>query len=314
MYKDFEKQTLQEVLSGGQQITAPAVFDCISVRTVELSGYSAAILQGAAFAYSSCGYPDIGILTAEEIIYMTNRITNYTPLPVIIDADPCLGIEPSAVYWNVMRLAKAGADAVVISDVCPSYGEDRKFQKGYKINVISTEDFLYRIRAAIKAAENTKCQIIAKTFAKNICCFEEALSRVVSARSLGVAFTCVEGAKTLEEARSINKVDAGPKMWNGIAVENGRCVVEPSALKKEGFLIIAEYYTVKGGMFGMLYYGNKTLEDKNTVFHDTHDYDGLLKPGQDYHELFSFWKLWLPMEDEFNDLSDIINIPHDIES
>ena len=313
MYKDFEKQQLLEVLDKYGQVTAPAVFDCISVRTVELAGYEATILNGAAFAYSACGYPDMGLLTSEEVIYMTNRTTNYTPLPVIVDADPCLGIEPSSVYWNVLRLAKAGADAVVVTDICPAYGEDRKFQKGYKPSVISKEDFLSRIKGALKAVENTKCVIIAKTFAKVTDSFDEALDRIKDARKPGAALTCGEGARTAEDAKRINKADPGRKMWNGIAVEDGKCVVEPSELKAENFSIVAEYYTVKGGMFGMLYYGKKTLEDGNTVFHDTHDYDGLLNPGQDYHELFSFWKLWLPMEDEFNDLSSIMAIPHEIE-
>lgn len=315
MYKDFEKETLQDVLNRGQ-VTAPAVFDCISERTVELSGYKAAILQGAAFAYSSCGYPDMSLLSAEEIIYMTNRITNYSPLPIIVDADPCLGKEPSAVYWNVMRLAKSGADAVVITDVNVPYGEDRKFQKDFKLSVMSKADFLARIKAALKAVENTKCLVIAKTFAKiadNADDLADALCRIKAARELGANITCVEGAKTFEEAKAINKADSGLKMWNGIAVEDGKCVVEPSALSSEGFVLIAEYYTVKAGMYGMLYYGKKTLEDGNTVFHDTHDYDGLLEKGQDYHVLFSFGKLWLPMEDKFNDLSDIMAIPHEIE-
>lgn len=312
MYKDFEKKTLPEVLKGGQ-VTAPAVFDCISVRTVELAGYGATILQGAAFAYSASGYPDMGLLTSEEVIYMTNRITNYTPLPVIVDADPCLGPEPSAVYWNVMRLAKSGADAVVITDICQAYGEDRKFQKGYKPYVIQKQAFLSRVKAALKAVENTKCQVIAKTFAKVTDSFDEALCRIADAKKLGAHYTCVEGARTLEDAKKINAADPDLKMWNGIDVENGKCVVEPAQLEAEGFAIVAEYYTVKGGMFGMLYYGKKTLEDGNTVFHDTHDYDGILRKGQDYHELFSFHKLWLPLEDEFNDLSDIMKIPHEIE-
>lgn len=101
-------------------------------------------------------------------------------------------------------------------------------------------------------------------------------------------------------------------MWNCIDVEDGKCVVEPKDLDKEGFCIIIEDYAIKAAMFGMLYYGKKTLEDGNTIFHDTHTYDGILKPGEDYHVLFSFWKTWLPMEDKFNDLQDVLSKKYEI--
>ncbi|MCF0237674.1 MAG: isocitrate lyase/PEP mutase family protein [Sphaerochaetaceae bacterium] len=310
MYKDFEKKTLAEVLKSGQ-ITAPAFFDGISVRTIELSGYEGCILSGTALSYVMNGVPDIGMLNTEEVIYMTNRMTNYTHLPVIVDAD-VLGETTSAVWLNVMRLAKSGADAVVVSDAVPGYGEDRKFDKSYKASVASKELFLQKIKAALDAVKNTKCQIIAKTYAKDILGLEEAIDRVVSARKIGADYTCVKGAKTIDDAKKISVADSGLKMWDGIVVEDGKVLTEPKDLEKLGFAIVAEYYTVKGGMFGMVYYGKKVREDGNTVFHDTHDYDGILRKGQDYHELFSFHKLWLPMEDEFYDLSDIMAKEHEI--
>ena len=101
-------------------------------------------------------------------------------------------------------------------------------------------------------------------------------------------------------------------MWPGIDVVDNQCVIEPEELEQLGFNIVVEDYSIKAAMFGMLYYGHKTLEDGNTVFHDTHTYDGLLQPGEDYHVLFSFWKTWLPMEDEFNDLSSVMSIEHEI--
>jgi methylisocitrate lyase len=312
VYKDFEKKLLSDVLREGQ-VTAPTVFDCISVRTVELTNHKATILSGAALAYSMCGFPDMGLLNPEEVIYMTNRITNYTPLPVIVDAGICCGYDASSTYLNVLRLAKSGADAVVISDEIHGSGFDRQFQEGYKPEVCSIGLFLERIKAALKACENTKCWIIAKTEALIALGWDNALDRIKEARKLGSNMICVSGAVTLADAKKISAVDPGLKMWNGISVVDGKCAVEPKDLDKLGFVLVKEDYAVKAGMFGMLYYGKKTLEDGNTVFHDTHDYDGLLKKGQDYHELFSFWKLWLPLEDEFNDLSGIMGIPHEIE-
>ena len=307
MYKDFEKKTLRQVLSEGP-VTAPTVFECISARTVELCGYPAMVLSGSGMSYCMNGVPDIGLLNDEEVVYLTTRLTNYTPLPVIVDAGAFYGDDPSRVYLDCYRLVKAGADAIVITDDSLSDGKDRTYDSSFVHSPVSEEVFFARIKAAVKAAEGSKCLVIAKSTAE----IDEAISRIVKARELGAAITCVEKARTKADAEKINASDAGCKMWAGIAVADGKCVVEPEELHNLGFSIIVEDYAIKAAMFGMLYYGKKTLEDGNTVFHDTHTYDGILKPGEDYHVLFSFWKTWLPMEDEFNDLSDVMAIKHEI--
>lgn len=300
MYKDFEKETLEQLLARGP-ITAPTVFECISARTVELCGYPAMVLSGSGISYCMNGVPDIGLLNDEEVIYLTTRLTNYTPLPVIVDAGAFYGDIPSRVYLDCYRLMKAGADAIVVTDAAQDYGKDRVFDKTYVKSPVTLEVFLGRVKAAVKAVEGTKCQIIAKSIAD----IDDAILRTIKARELGAQITCVDKARTIEDAKKINRYDTGIKMWNCIDIENGKCVVCPEELNAEGFSIIVEDYAIKAAMFGMLYYGKKTLEDGNTVFHDTHTYDGLLKPGEDYHVLFSFWKTWLPLEDEFNDLSSL---------
>ncbi len=307
MYKDFEKKTLEEVLKNGQ-ITAPTVFDCISLRTIEIAGYNAAILSGRAVSYNMNGVPDLGLLNIEEVIWLTTRMTNYTSLPVIVDAGAVSGDNTSKVYLDTYRLVKAGADAVVITDMLESDGFERQFEEGYTRKYVSSEVFSQRIKAAVTACKNSKCMVIAKSVAP----LDEALERVIKAHGLGAEISWVEKARTLEDAKLVGSKVPGYKMWSEIAVEDGRCILKSDDLLAEGISILTEDYAIKAAMFGMLYYGKKTLEDGNTVFHDTHTYDGLLKPGEDYHVLFSFWKLWLPMEDEFNNLSDIMSIKHEI--
>jgi hypothetical protein len=122
----------------------------------------------------------------------------------------------------------------------------------------------------------------------------------------------VIGLKTIEQAKTVAIRDKGWKMWPDIGVTDGKPDVSLEEIDKLNFKIVSMHYTEKGALYGMLYYGRKTREDQNTVFHDTHDFDGLLQPGEDYHVLFSFWKKWLPMEDEFNDLSDVLAKTYDI--
>lgn len=307
MYKDYEKKTLSDLL-GDKLITAPTVFECISARTVELCGYPAMVLSGTGMSYCMNGMPDLGLINDEEVIYLTTRLTNYTPLPVIVDAGAFYGDDPVKVYHICSRLVKAGADAIVITDAKQDDGKDRKFDASFINETVPDSVYFSRIKAAVAATENTKCLVIAKS----IDSLEIAVKKTIKARDLGATITCVADAHSKKDAEFVSNADSGLKMWAGIDVVDNKCVVEPDELEKLGFNIVVEDYSIKAAMFGMLYYGHKTLEDGNTVFHDTHTYDGLLQPGEDYHVLFSFWKTWLPMEDEFNDLSDVMAIEHEI--
>lgn len=307
MYKDCEKKTLSEIL-GDKLITAPTVFECISARTVELCGYPAMILSGAGMSYCMNGLPDIGLINEEEVIYLTTRLTNYTPLPVIINAGAFYRDDPVRVYHICSRLVKAGADAIVITDAKQTDGKDRKFDTTFKKESVPDSVFFSRIKAAVEATKNTKCLVIAESIDP----VEYAVKKTIKARELGASITCVASATSKNDAEFISNADSGLKMWPGIDVVDNQCVIEPEELEQLGFNIVVEDYSIKAAMFGMLYYGHKTLEDGNTVFHDTHTYDGLLQPGEDYHVLFSFWKTWLPMEDEFNDLSNVMSIKHEI--
>ena len=130
MYKDCEKKTLSEIL-GDKLITAPTVFECISARTVELCGYPAMILSGAGMSYCMNGLPDIGLINEEEVIYLTTRLTNYTPLPVIINAGAFYRDDPVRVYHICSRLVKAGADAIMIHSCSDTFDEIKEFLKEY---------------------------------------------------------------------------------------------------------------------------------------------------------------------------------------
>lgn len=306
--------TLRELLAE-EQVVAPCVFDNISVRAVELAGYTAAVLSGAGLAYSMCGVPDMGLLNAEELLWMTNRLTDYTPLPVVVDAGNGYGESPSAVYITALRLAKSGAMAITIDDTTGVCGTDRSFaEDAAPAPVVPFDVYLAKVKAAVKACENTDCIVIAKTVALASLGMEEAIRRCSAARAIGAELTMIEGVHTLAQAEEIATADVGMKVWPDLTVVDGAPEVDISDLDRLGFRLVIMHYTEKAAFFGMLYYGKRTREDGNTVFHDTHDFDGILSPGQDYHELFSFWKKWLPMEDEFNDLSDIMQIEHEIKA
>ena len=332
-----KKTTLRELLNKGQ-VFAPCVYDCLSVRCVELAGFKAALLSGGAYAYSMCGIPDMGLLNPDELIWMTTRITDYSPLPIIIDADDGYGESPLNTYRTVQRLAKAGAMAVTIDDSTGIRGWERQFNKNEGPHqVVSREVFLSKIKAAVEAVKDTDCMVIARTEAlvsqygiekpaeyhdatssspflvttSSHLGMEEAVERCIAARALGADMTLVIGLKTLEQGELVAESDPGWKMWPDVSVTDGKSDVELSDIEKLGFNLVTMHYTEKGAMFGMLDYGMRTIKDQNTVYIDEHDFDGWL-PGKDHHILLAYWKKWMSMEDEFNDLTKVNSKSYDI--
>jgi len=332
-----KKTTLRELLEQGQ-VFAPCVYDCISLRCVELAGFKAALLSGGAYAYSMCGIPDMGLLNPDELVWITTRMTDTSPLPIIIDADDGYGESPLNTYRTVMRLAKAGAMAVTIDDSTGIRGWERQFNKNEGPHqVVSREVFLSKIKAAVEAVRNTDCMVIARTEAlvsqygmekpsehsgagssspflvttPSQLGLEEAIERCVAARKLGADMTMVIGIKTLEQGMLVAKRDPGWKMWPDVSVTDGRSDVELDDIEKLGFNLVTMHYTEKGAMFGMLDYGMHAIKDQNTVYVDEHDFDGWL-PGKDHHVLLAYWKKWIPMEEEFNDLTEVNSKTHDI--
>ena len=61
--------------------------------------------------------------------------------------------------------------------------------------------------------------------------------------------------------------------------------------------------------FGDMDFGVKNHENGNTTYADNNDFDGMLRAEDgsliDYHVIFSYWKKWMPLEQKFNDMSDL---------
>jgi methylisocitrate lyase len=330
-----KKVTLRKLLEQGQ-VFAPCVYDCLSLRCVELAGFKAALLSGGAYAYSMCGVPDMGLLNPDELVWITTRMTDTSPLPIIVDADDGYGESPLTTYRTVMRLAKAGAMAVTIDDSTGIRGWERQFSENEGPHqVVSREIFLAKIRAAVEAVKNTDCIVIARTEAlisqhgmeepterfgsshsflvttPSQAGIKEAIARCLAARELGVEMTLVIGLKTIEQGKLVAEQDPGWKMWPDVGVTDGRSDVDLADIAKLGFNLVTMHYTEKGAMFGMLDYGMRAIKDQNTVYVDEHDLDGWL-PAKDHHVLLAYWKKWMPMEDEFNDLTEVNSKSYDI--
>ena len=79
---------LKDSLLKGQQIIAPGVFDGLSARIAQQSGCNVLYMSGFCVSGTLLGTPDVGLVTATEMIERVQQIVNSAPgAAVIADGD-----------------------------------------------------------------------------------------------------------------------------------------------------------------------------------------------------------------------------------
>jgi len=217
---------LRELLRGDGLTTAPGAYDCITARMIEQAGFSAVYMTGAGTA-AMLGYPDYGLVTMSEMVDNAGRIAAAVSVPVIADADTGYGNELNVVR-AVREYEQRGVAGIHI--------EDQGFPKkcGHLENkvVIHPDDYVAKIRAAVSAKHDRDFLIIARTDARAVIGFEEAIRRANAALDAGADMAFVEAPESTEEVAAVPRLVHGPcllnMVWRGktpdIALDEARAM------------------------------------------------------------------------------------------
>jgi 2-methylisocitrate lyase-like PEP mutase family enzyme len=199
---------LRELLRQDAIVTAPGAYDCITARMIEQAGFSAVYITGAGTA-AALGYPDYGLVTMSEMVENAGRIAAAVKIPVIADADTGYGSELNVVR-TVREYEQRGVAGIHI--------EDQGFPKkcGHLENeaIVPLEDYLAKIRAAASARRDRDFLIIARTDARAVLGFEEAIRRANASLDAGADMVFVEAPESLEEAAAVPRLVHGPCLLN----------------------------------------------------------------------------------------------------
>ncbi|MGV1898292.1 lyase [Agrobacterium vitis] len=290
MFDKRPRTTFRELFSK-EQVFTPCVWDCYSAKAAEMAGFKAILLSGASLGFSMSGVPDMGLHNQEELIWATDRIADYSPLPLIIDADDCFG-DVAQAYRTCRRLAKAGAAAILLEDTPNERGYARfgrameaatlagKVDGNVDHPVVSQELWLAKIKAALDACAGTECVVIARTESKLEKGLDDAIERCVRAEELGAEMTYVHGLRTLEECQKVAKALPGWKMFGDVATVDGKAFVELDDIAALGFNMVTMHYLEKGSMYGMMDFGRRVFADRSTRYSDDHTMGGYSKEEQ----------------------------------
>ena len=266
-----KKARFMDLLKQGEMVFAPCIWDCYSAKAAELSGFKAVLLAGTPAAAALTGTPDLGIMTVDELIYLTERVAAFSPLPVLVDFDEGYGDSPLNTYRNVSRLVQAGCQGFTLDDGMGIRGCTRmsRVQPGeHPYELVSREQFAAKIRAALRAIEGTDTVLIARTEIRINEGFDEAIYRMKMAEDLGAHMTMINKVCGIEEARYVAETCKGWKMYPDIISHNGKTDASLDELLKLNFNLVTMHFFEKASISAMVKHGKENFKNGNTVYSD----------------------------------------------
>lgn len=178
---------LRALLAENRCIVAPGVADALAARLVALEGFEAIYMTGFGTSLTRLGMPDVGLLTASEMVDNAGRIADASGLPLVADADTGYG-NPINTRRTIRDYEKAGVAGVHL--------EDQAWPKrcGHLVGkrVIPTIEMTAKIQAACDARTDADFLIIARTDAIAVEGIDAAIERGERYREAGADVLFVE--------------------------------------------------------------------------------------------------------------------------
>ena len=174
------------------------------------AGYRAIYLSGGGVAAGSMGIPDLGITTLEDVLTDVRRITNVCDTPLLVDADTGFGASAFNIGRTVKDLIKAGAAAMHIED---QVGAKRCGHRPNK-EIVSKDEMVDRIKAAVDARTDENFQIMARTDAIANEGIESALDRIHAYIQAGADLVFPEAIENLTDYAKISAAVSKPILAN----------------------------------------------------------------------------------------------------
>jgi len=163
----------------------------------EQIGHQAIYLSGSGVACSSFGLPDLGITSLDNVLEDVRRITGCCSLPLLVDADTGWG-GAFQIARTVREMSRSGAAGIHI--------EDQVSQKrcGHRPNkaIVSQEEMVDRIKAAVDARSDQSFVIMARTDAAAVEGMQSAIERGCACVEAGAEMIFPEAMETLQEYAS----------------------------------------------------------------------------------------------------------------
>jgi 2-methylisocitrate lyase-like PEP mutase family enzyme len=177
---------------------APSCNDGIQARLVEWLGFPLVHISGSG-QHRSLGFADAGLLTLTEMIDKARQIVDAVNLPVVSDAETGYG-NPVNVVRAVREFERAGVAAIHIED---QLTPKRAGHEGFAVSLVSREEFVAKIKAAVDTRRDESLVVIARSEAKDS--LQERVERVQACCEAGADAVWLS-ARTEDEIKAYARI------------------------------------------------------------------------------------------------------------
>ena len=187
------RQALRAALHAAPILRLPGAFSPLVARSIQEAGFEGVYVSGAVVA-ADLALPDIGLTTLTEVAARARQIARATDLPVLVDADTGFG-EPMNAARTVSELEDAGVAGCQLED---QVNPKRCGHLDGK-EVVSTEQMVRRIGAAVSARRDPDFVICARTDAAGVEGIGDAIDRAHEYAAAGADVIFPEALHTRED-------------------------------------------------------------------------------------------------------------------
>jgi carboxyvinyl-carboxyphosphonate phosphorylmutase len=207
------RDVMRSILSGSGCVRPGSVYDAISIRIAEDLGFELGMFGGSVASLAVLGDPDIALMTLTELAEQMRRMSRAASLPVLVDADHGYG-NALNVRRTIEELEIAGAAGLTIEDTLlpQAFGEA-------KTQLISLEEGVGKMKAALDARGDPSLVIIGRTGAASISGLDDAIARARAYEATGLDALFFTGVKTRAELEAIAAATTLPIVLGGAPEE-----------------------------------------------------------------------------------------------
>ena len=208
------RRRFRAILSGTRCVRPASVFDAVSARIAEDLGFEAGMFAGSVASLAVLGAPDLIVLTLTEFAEQACRICRAGGLPLLVDADHGYG-NALNVMRTVQELETSGVAALTIEDTALPAG----FGTADKARLLSIEEGVGKMRAALAARQDKLLAIVGRTSAVSIAGIDDAVARAKAYAAAGVDALFFVGLKTRGQLEAIAAAVKLPILLGGAGAE-----------------------------------------------------------------------------------------------
>ena len=175
----------------------------------QAAGFLALYLSGGGVAANSLGLPDLGISAMDDVLIDVRRITDATPLPLLVDIDTGWG-GAFNIARTIRTMIKAGAAAVHIEDQVSAKRCGHRPGK----ELVPTEEMVDRIKAAVDARSDPDFVLMARTDALAVEGLDAAIARARAYVAAGADMIFAEAVTELSQYTEFKRAVGVPILAN----------------------------------------------------------------------------------------------------